>query len=131
MEPSALVLLERAERAARERRLAAGLEAERLVADARRDAQRLESDAEAGAATAAASARRAVEAAAEQEITALETGRGDTFRPGERALDAARALVVAALLGEVGEGAAMPGAERRPTGPDAADGGPRHAAEEG
>jgi len=131
MEPSALVLLERAERAARERRLAAGLEAERLVADARRDAHRVESDAEAGAATAAASARRAVEAAAEQEIAALETGTGDPFRPGEQALTAARALIVAALLGEAREGSAPPGAGGRPTGPDAADGRQRHTAGEG
>jgi SpoU rRNA methylase family enzyme len=131
MEPSALVLLERAEHAARERRLAAGLEAERLVADARRDAQGVESDAAAGAARAAASARHAVEAAAEQEIAALETGTGDTFRPDEQALGAARAVVVAALLGEVGERAAMTGAERRPPGPGAAGGRPGNAAEEG
>lgn len=101
METPALVVLERAEHAARERRLAAGLEAERRVAAARAEASRIEAEAEAEAEAAAARSRDAILAAADRQIAALETGTDETFRPGEVALAAARALVVAALLGEV------------------------------
>lgn len=102
MEPSALLLLERAERAARERRLAAGLEAERRIVAAGAEAARIERDAEVEAAAAADRARREVSAAADREIAALEAGATEAFRPAEDALARARAFVVAALLGEVG-----------------------------
>lgn len=101
METSALIVLERAERAARERRLAAGLEAERRIAAARAEAARIERDAEVEAAEAADRARREVSAAADREIAALEAGATEAFRPAEDALTGARAFVVAALLGEV------------------------------
>jgi hypothetical protein len=120
METSALVVLERAERAARERRLAAGLEAERRIAAARAEAARIEREAEVEAAAAADRARGEVSAAADSEIAALEARATEAFRPAEDALARARALVVAALLGEVGPKADGLGttssAEPRPAG---------------
>jgi hypothetical protein len=112
METSALVVLERAERAARERRLAAGLEAERRVAAARADAARIAEEAEFEAARASDAAGEAIRAAADREIVSLEAGAADAFRPDVVALAAARAFVVRALLGEVA-------AEAGPVGDDA------------
>ena len=100
MEPPALVILERAEQAARERRLAAGVEAERLIVAARAEAARIEEAAEGAAAKAAEAARRAVAAAADREIAALEAGAWAAIRPSPEAGAAAVAFVVAALLGE-------------------------------
>lgn len=113
MEPSALILLERAERAARERRLAAGLEAERRIAAARAEAARIEQGAAAAAAAAGETARHAVSAAADQEITALEAEAVATFHPPPGAPAAAGAFVVGALLGETSTRAAAPGEASR------------------
>jgi vacuolar-type H+-ATPase subunit H len=109
METSALVVLERAERAARERRLTAGLEAERRIAAARAEVARIERDAETEAAAVAAVVRQAVLEAADREIAALEAGTTGASRPTEDALVAARTFVVAALLGEVVPGAVAVG----------------------
>lgn len=115
MERSALVLLERAEHAARERRLAAGLEAERRISAARAEAARIEEEAAVAAATAGAAARGAISAAADREIAALEPATAASFRPSLAAQAAARAFVVGALLGEAGSG------EAGRTGPPGAD----------
>lgn len=106
MEPSALVLLERAEHAARERRLAAGLEAERRITAARAEVQRIEEEAIAAAAAAGEGARRAISAATDREIATLEAGVAAAFRPSSAAQVAATVFVVAALLGEGGPGEA-------------------------
>lgn len=116
MEPSALVLLERAERAARERRLAAGLEAERRIAEARAEAARIEEGAAAAAAAAGETARHVVSAAADQEIAALEAEATATFHPAPGAQAAAVAFVAGALLGEASSRAAPPREAARAVG---------------
>jgi hypothetical protein len=100
MELPALAILERAERAARERRLAAGLEAERRAAAAEAEAARIERTAVEDADRVAAETRRAVMDAAEAEVKDLERGIGAPADPSPEALETARRLVVAALLGE-------------------------------
>jgi vacuolar-type H+-ATPase subunit H len=101
METSALVVLERAERAARERRLAAGLDAERLVEAARREADRIDAEAASEAATAAAAAAQAIAAAADREVAALQARTTRSVQPSPAALAAASGVVVAAVLGEI------------------------------
>jgi len=133
MEMPALVVLERAERAARERRLAAGLEAERRIADARAEAVRVEHDAAAAATVAAAAARRAVSAAADREMAALRAGAADSFHPAPDATAAARAFVVRALLAEDQPRAGLTGDESPRNVPlgDATSPGARPAGPEG
>jgi Skp family chaperone for outer membrane proteins len=104
-EPSILLELERAELAARERRLAAEAEAQRLLSDARERAARIERESARRSTDAVAARRRALRRGAlaevrdiEQEIAAI-----DEQRAAESGCSAPRPaveLVVRAVLGE-------------------------------
>lgn len=103
---SDLVLLEQAELAARERRLAASSEAERIVATAREQASDTARQAGQRASEALAELRRQVEADAARAIASLErdaTARLDARAPTahiEAAMAEAVDLIVKTVLGE-------------------------------
>lgn len=105
MERPILLELERAELAARERRLAAEAEAERLVSAARQSATALRADAPAAIAEATTARRRELAEAADREIVELERemaalGTAADAAPDEEARRRAVELVVAMVLAE-------------------------------
>ena len=107
MDTAILLELERAELAARERRLAGEAEAERIVADARARAARIERRVPARIARALTQRQRRHEAAAHELIADLEASIAElsavaasTEREPDAVRDAAVAVVVAAILGE-------------------------------
>lgn len=105
MDPSPLAVLERAELAARERRLAAGAEAERMLADAAARVASIESETPDRVASALGNLRSTHESRASAEVVAIERELASLDarprRPGtDAAFTAAVELVVAAVLGE-------------------------------
>lgn len=105
-EPSILLELERAELAARERRLAAEAEAERLLGDARERAAEIERAASQRVADAVAARRRALRRAALSEVRTIEGEISELEERDARAPAASAVprqavdLVVSAVLGE-------------------------------
>ena len=105
MEPSPLAILERAELAARGRRLTATAEAERIVAAAAERATVIEAGVPDRIASALADLRRVHDMRAAAEVEAIERDlaalEAEADRPDDLgAFDAAVRLVVAAVLGE-------------------------------
>ncbi|MEA2025237.1 MAG: hypothetical protein U9O18_00960 [Chloroflexota bacterium] len=105
-EATVLAALERAELAARERRLAASTEAERIATAGREDASVISSHAEIRIAAALDALRKEAESAADRAIETLERAAAGQARARVRpagddpVFDEAVELVVASVLGE-------------------------------
>lgn len=109
MESSILLELERAEVAARERRLAAEAEAERALVDARARASAIQAGVEQAVADAIEARRLELEAEADREIAAIEgelaaVGERGRLTQEDRSFRTAVRLVVGAVLAENAEG---------------------------
>lgn len=105
MQSAILLELERAELAARERRLRAEAEAERLLSDARAQAEALEAGGDEAIREALASRRRELEAEADRAIAAIEAElaaltAAPTTGGSDPAFSRAVDLVIGAVLAE-------------------------------
>jgi hypothetical protein len=128
MDLSPLAILERAELAARERRLAAGAEADDILAAAEERVAAIEAETPDRVAAAIVDVRRRHEERAEAEVQAIGRELADLPASparvdGETAFAAAVELVVAAVLGEPASGAAAHSAPGSAPDPSAAGGG--------
>ena len=107
-EATVLAALERAELAARERRLAASTEAERIATSGRERASAVSLRADARVADALDGLRNEAESGADRAVEALEREAAEraqartTSSDGDPAFDRAVELVVASILGEHG-----------------------------